>query len=82
MKGETETLAMELSKVNSIRIPIGGNHVQLASQTKLSTLERSLLRGIAYHHAGLHAEDRKLVEKALQMALLPVYALRRRWQWT
>ena len=63
-KKETETLAMELSKVNGIGIPNGGNNVQLASQTKLTTLQRSLLRGIAYHHAGLDADDRKLVEKA------------------
>ena len=42
-KKEIETLVMELSKVNGIGIPNGSNIVQVASQTKLSTLQRSLL---------------------------------------
>ena len=62
-KKETETLAMELSKVNGIGRSINGSHM-LASQTKLASLQAPLLRGIAYHHAGLDASDRKLVENA------------------
>jgi ATP-dependent DNA helicase HFM1/MER3 len=63
-KKETETLAMELSKMNGIGTVNSGGNVQLASQTKLTGLQRSLLRGLAYHHAGLDSSDRKLVESA------------------
>lgn len=34
----------------------------LASKTKVSKLQRVLLQGIAYHHAGLELDDRQLVE--------------------
>ena len=63
-KKETETLAMELSKINGIGVANSSSNVQLASKTKLTGLQRSLLRGLAYHHAGLDSSDRKLVEKA------------------
>jgi ATP-dependent DNA helicase HFM1/MER3 len=63
-KKETETLAMELAKVPGIGLPNNGGNMTLASQTKLTVLQGSLLRGIAYHHAGLDASDRKLVETA------------------
>ena len=63
-KKETETLAMELAKVPGIGLPNNGGNMTLASQTKLTALQGSLLRGIAYHHAGLDASDRKLVETA------------------
>ena len=43
-KKEIVTLSMELSKVRGIGIINGGNNAQLASQTKLTTLQRSLLR--------------------------------------
>lgn len=61
-KKEAESLAGGLSAVNSITLP-QDNH-ELAGQTKVSSLQRCLLKGVAYHHAGLEAEDRKLVENA------------------
>jgi ATP-dependent DNA helicase HFM1/MER3 len=36
----------------------------LAPQTRVSKLQRVLLYGIGYHHAGLELDDRRLVEKA------------------
>lgn len=62
-KKETETLAMTLSNMNGIAIRNCDN-MALAGQTKLASLQRPLIRGIAYHHAGLDAPDRKLVETA------------------
>jgi len=61
-KKETENLATELSKLNGITLP-QDNH-ELAGQTNVPSLQRCLLKGVAYHHAGLEASDRKLVEKA------------------
>jgi hypothetical protein len=60
-KKETENLAMELAQVDGIGI--AGNNHSLAGQTSISILQRCLLRGVAYHNAGLDASDRKLVEK-------------------
>lgn len=62
-KKETETLALELSQARGIGVAGKGN-MNLASRTKVTALQRSLLRSTAYHHAGLDAADRKLVEKA------------------
>jgi len=73
-KKETETLAMELSRTTGIGIPNNGSNMKLASQTKLTSLQGALLRGIAYHHAGLDASDRKLVETAFMNGKVLVLA--------
>jgi len=51
-KKETETLAMELSKISGIGNPNNGSNMPLASRTNLASLQGPMLRGIAYHHAG------------------------------
>jgi ATP-dependent DNA helicase HFM1/MER3 len=37
---------------------------EMAAQTRVSKLQRVLLNGIGYHHAGLEVEDRRLVERS------------------
>jgi Sec63 Brl domain/Helicase conserved C-terminal domain len=61
-KKESETLASELSHNSNLGFSI--NNPKLASQTSVIALQRCLLRGVAYHNAGLDILDRKLVEKA------------------
>ena len=64
-KKETETLSSELS--NSYTAPTKLNDSALrkfAGQTNTPSLQKCLLRGIAFHHAGLDASDRRIVEEA------------------
>jgi hypothetical protein len=61
-KKETEELARQLSAVQGICLP--QDNPQLAGQTSVRALQACLLRGVAYHNAGLDAADRKLVEQA------------------
>ena len=61
-KKETEVLASELSRLGDLGLP--ADNPRLAGQTSISGLQRCLLRGVAYHNAGLDVSDRKLVEKA------------------
>lgn len=61
-KKETELLASELAQLGDLGLP--GNNPRLAGQASVSGLQRCLLRGVAYHNAGLDTSDRKLVEKA------------------
>lgn len=61
-KKETELLASELAQLGDLGLP--ANNPRLAGQASVSGLQRCLLRGVAYHNAGLDTSDRKLVEKA------------------
>lgn len=60
-KNDTEKLADLLANANGICLQGNGNH-DVASQTRLTKLQRVLYRGVAYHHAGLEVDDRRLVE--------------------
>jgi len=62
-KAETERLADVLATANGIAIRDGSNS-NIASQAKARNLQRALLYGVAYHHAGLDVDDRRLVENA------------------
>jgi ATP-dependent DNA helicase HFM1/MER3 len=62
-KKGTEKLADLLANANGICLR-GNSNQDVAGQTKVTKLQRALYRGIAYHHAGLEAGDRRLVEKA------------------
>jgi replicative superfamily II helicase len=62
-KKETEKLADTLAQSRGI----GGNPTEarrkIALQTRVRGLQRVLTYGIAYHHAGLDLQDRRLIEK-------------------
>lgn len=64
-KAGTESLANLLAAAHTIGRRDANTPV-LASQTMISKLQRVLMYGIAYHHAGLEMEDRRLVEKAFR----------------
>jgi len=68
-KKQTEALASELSSSygSSTNDP---SLLQIAKQTHLPSLRRCLERGIAYHHAGMEADNRHLVEKAFLRGLI------------
>lgn len=62
-KNDTEKLADLLARSNQIGSDVSGMS-NIASQTRLRKLQMAMMRGMAYHHAGLDVSDRKLVEKA------------------
>jgi len=68
-KKETEDLADLLATANEICIRGNENH-DIAAQTKIERLQRALFSGIAYHHAGLDVEDRRLIEQAFSAGKL------------
>ncbi|GAX27286.1 ATP-dependent DNA helicase HFM1/MER3 [Fistulifera solaris] len=61
-KADTEKLTELLAVERGIGCRSDMNS-HLAGQTKDTRLQRALFYGLAYHHAGLEAEDRHLVEK-------------------
>jgi replicative superfamily II helicase len=44
----------------------------IASRTRVSKLQRVLIQGIAYHHAGLEVEDRRLIEESFMQGKISV----------
>lgn len=60
-KAETERLADTLAKCHGIGKE-GQN--EIASKTRLAKLQRVLYSGVAYHHAGMEPDDRRLVEQS------------------
>ena len=44
----------------------------MACRTRVSKLQRVLIHGIAYHHAGLDVDDRRLVEESFSSGLIRV----------
>ena len=62
-KAGTENLASLLAAAHTVRRDNKETSV-LASQTRIRKLQSVLLYGVAYHHAGLEVDDRRLVEKA------------------
>lgn len=62
-KNDTEKLADLLANANGVSLQHNDNsNNEIASQTRLTKLQRVLYRGIAFHHAGLDVDDRRLVE--------------------
>lgn len=68
-KADTEKLADLLANANGICLNGSGNHA-IASQTKVTKLQRVIVRGIAYHHAGLDVDDRRVVERAFSSGMI------------
>lgn len=62
-KNDTEKLADLLARSHQIGSNVSGMS-NIASQTRLRKLQMAMMRGMAYHHAGLDVSDRRLVEKA------------------
>ena len=62
-KAETETLAGLLTQAHGVGFSQSNFRDGLASQTRVTNLQRVLLKGIAYHHAGLDSQERRLIEK-------------------
>ncbi|GKY92454.1 hypothetical protein MPSEU_000215900 [Mayamaea pseudoterrestris] len=62
-KADAENLADLLATVSGIAIR-GSDNQDIASQTRITKLQRVLYAGIAYHHAGLELDDRALIQKA------------------
>lgn len=64
-KKETEALASELSKSYTAPTKLNDSALRkFAGQSNNASLQMCLLRGIAYHNAGLDASDRRIVEEA------------------
>jgi ATP-dependent DNA helicase HFM1/MER3 len=61
-KAETERLADILATANGIGK--GPVNTDIAGQSRVPKLQRVILQGIAYHHAGLELDDRRMVERA------------------
>lgn len=61
-KMETERLAELLTHAPRVGLSHGRFDHSLATKTQKPSLQRVLLKGISYHHAGMDAEDRRLIE--------------------
>ena len=71
-KSDTEKVADLLATAHGIGCSGGAVYSEIAGQTRLQKLQRVLLHGIAYHHAGLDLEDRRLVEKSFSSGKIRV----------
>ena len=68
-KNDTEKLADTLAKCRDIAVP---GQSEMAGKTRLTKLQRVLLNSIAYHHAGLELDDRRLVEQCFASGKIKV----------
>jgi len=71
-KKDTEKLAALLAQSNGIGYSHSTLKSELSSQARDGQLQGCLLTGIAFHHAGLDAQDRRLVEKAFSEGKIKV----------
>ena len=69
-KRDTEKLATDLSSCYGSSPQVNPQLRNIANQTRLATLQRCLFRGVAYHHAGMDAQDRRLVEQAFSSGMI------------
>lgn len=68
-KAETEKLADMLARKGLAQRKT--NH-ETASRTRLQRLQKVLLAGIAYHHAGLELDDRRLIEQSFAASKISI----------
>ncbi|KAL7568801.1 hypothetical protein ACA910_007219 [Epithemia clementina (nom. ined.)] len=68
-KAETEKLASLLATNG---LSQRKNNHEIASKTRLQKLQKALLAGIAYHHAGLELDDRRLVEQSFAASKISI----------
>jgi len=66
-KKQTEALALELISAYGSQ---NAESIQVSKNTNLNSLRKCLERGIAYHHAGMEADNRHLVEKAFSRGII------------
>ena len=69
-KRDTEKLATDLSSSYGSSPQVNPQLRNIANQTRLASLQRCLFRGVAYHHAGMDAQDRRLVEHAFSNGMI------------
>jgi ATP-dependent DNA helicase HFM1/MER3 len=62
-KKDTEKLAASLTGSSGIGFPLDRDNTSVACKARTPHLQHCLRRGIAFHHAGLQAHDRQLIEK-------------------
>jgi ATP-dependent DNA helicase HFM1/MER3 len=68
-KADTERLADLLATTPGIA---KDGNADIASKTRLQRLQRTLLAAIAYHHAGMEVDDRRLVENSFASSKIRV----------
>jgi len=62
-KKETEILALDISKYHYHRNLDFNQLVKISNTTSVMSLSNCIKKGVAFHHAGLSPEDRKIVEQ-------------------
>lgn len=70
-KADCEKLADLLATTHNIGQRVDATSA-MACRTRVSKLQRVLIHGIAYHHAGLDIDDRRLVEESFLSGLIRV----------
>jgi ATP-dependent DNA helicase HFM1/MER3 len=70
-KKDTEQLADLLATARGIAL-VGNANGRIASETRVMKLQRVLMAGMAFHHAGMEADDRRLVERAFSSGKIKV----------
>lgn len=68
-KKQTEALAKELLS-SQFKVSNNSELLGTAKKTRLLSLQRCLQGGMAFHHAGMEAEDRKLVEHSFSRGII------------